>query len=266
MRLSNRRILVVGASSGVGLASGLAIAAEGGRVAFAARRVDRLEDAVAQAGNGSIAIACDVRDEASCASTVSQAVSSLGGLDSLVYAPGISSFKLLREIDAEIWREVLETNLIGASLMTRHAIGHLEAARGKAVFISSISIQDSPPRRGQAPYVVSKTALETLIRAWQGENRAVGFTSIIMGDTITEFGLNEGLDALIPLVTQWAEKDYLFGRTMEASSVATQVVNALASPETVRRIAITPNYAQDDRDAAELGQAVIGEVRGNDSQ
>ncbi|MBW2425532.1 MAG: SDR family oxidoreductase [Deltaproteobacteria bacterium] len=242
MRLENRRVLVIGASSGIGAASGVEIAAEGGRVAFAARRVDRIEALASQAGNDAIAVACDVRDEASCQAAVERTLEEFGGLDALVYVPGISPFVALREADAKSWREVLDTNLVGATVMMRAAVDALEASCGKAVFISSISIDDSPPRCAAAPYVVSKVALEALVRAWQGEHKRVGFTTIAMGDTLTEFGQNEDAAALIPIIEDWVKRGIMYGRMMDVSSVAAQVVNALASPETVRRIAITPHY------------------------
>jgi NAD(P)-dependent dehydrogenase (short-subunit alcohol dehydrogenase family) len=262
MRLAGRRVLVVGASAGVGRASGLAIAAEGGRVAFAARRVDRLEEIVAGADGDAIAVAFDVREESSCAAAVERAVSAFGGLDALVYSPGISSFAPIREVDAKTWRAVLDTNLVGASLVTRAAIAPLEASCGKVVFVSSISIDDAPPRFAHAPYVVSKVALETLARAWQGEHRRVGFTTIALGDTFTEFGRDEDPKALMAIVQRWAERGYMYGRIMDASSVAAQVVNALASPETVRRIAITPHYPGDaEHLSAEWGSAALEQTR-----
>lgn len=262
MRLAERRVLVVGASSGIGHAAGIAIAAEGARVAVAARRVERLEELVRSAGEGSIAIPCDVCDPASCEATVERAASVFGGLDAIVYAPGISTFKPLREIDGQTWRAVIDTNLIGATLVTRAAIGHLEESCGKAVYLSSISIDDSPPRFAQAPYVVSKVALEALVRAWQGEHRRVGFTTVAMGDTMTEFARDEDPEQLLDVVKGWVEQDYMYGRTMEAPSVAAQIVNALASPETVRRIAITPHYPyEDSKPIADWASSAIEETR-----
>lgn len=243
MRLSGKRLLAVGASSGIGKASALAAAAEGARVCFAARRIERIQEAADSAGNESFALACDVRDESSCRSVVAEAAETMGGLDCVVYAPGISTFGPIENIDAESWRAVLETNLIGASLILNAAIGLLEDSRGKAVFISSIVIDDSPPRHQQASYIVSKIALESLIEAWQGEHRGVGFTSIASGDTMTEFGLGHDLQKLAPIVRQWQDQGYMYGRMMDVSAVAEQVVNALSSSETLRRIAITPAYA-----------------------
>jgi len=243
MRLSGKRLLAVGASSGLGKASALAAAAEGARVCFAARRIDRIEEAAHAAGNGAFALSCDVRDEASCRSAVAGATETMGGLDAVVYAPGISTFGPIEEIDAESWRAVLETNLIGASLILAAAIGPLEASRGKAVLISSIVIDDSPPRFQQASYIVSKVALETLIEAWQAEHHLVGFTSIVSGDVHTEFGVGYDAEKLAPIVRQWQDRGYMYGRMMDVSAVAEQVVHALCSRETIRRIAITPSYA-----------------------
>ncbi len=243
MRLSGKRLLAVGASSGLGKASALAAAAEGARVCFAARRIDRIEEASLAAGNGAFAVSCDVRDESSCRSAVAGASETMGGLDAVLYAPGISTFGPIEEIDAPAWRAVLETNLIGASLILNASIGHLEASRGKAVFISSIVINDSPPRPQQASYIISKVALETLIEAWQSEHRLVGFTSIASGDAMTDFGVGHDVQKLAPIVRQWQSQGYLYGRMMDPTAVAEQVVNALGSSETVRRIAITPAYA-----------------------
>ena len=254
MRLEGRRVLVLGASSGIGRGTSLAIAAEGGRVALAARRIDRLEEAVAEAGENAIAVACDAGDEASVNAAVATAVERFGGLDAVVYTPGIGVFKPIAEIDQSDWRRAFDTNLIGASLLVRAAIGHLEATRGKVVFVSSIVIDDSPPRPKCAPYVVSKVALESLASAWQGEHRSVGFTTIAMGDTATEFGYDDDPAVLLPITEQWIAQGYLYGRIMEVSAVANQIVSALASPETVRRIAITPVYGDDDVVEETLGK------------
>ncbi len=246
MRLEGRRVLVVGASSGVGQGTAVALAAEGARVALAARRRDRLEEAVAKVGEQAIAIECDVTDEAACGAMLERAVEAFGGLDAMVYTPGVGVFKPVAEIDADEWRWALETNLIGATVVTRAAIPHLEASQGKAVFVSSIVIDDSPPRPSYAPYVVSKIALETLVRAWQGEHRSVGFTTVAMGDTLTEFGFGHDPDQLIPVTQRWIAEGYMYGRTMDVSAIAEQIVGAIASPETIRRIAITPRYGDDD--------------------
>lgn len=254
MRLEGRRVFVLGASSGLGKASAIEVAREGGRVCVAARRTDRLAETVEEAGQGTFAVACDVRDEASCKAAVDTAVDEMGGLDAVVYAPGISNFGPIEEISAQEWHDVFATNVFGVSLVLNAAIEPLKAARGRAVIISSITIDDSPPRPFQATYGVSKIALERLIEAWQGEHRAVGFTSIACGDTLSEFGHGYDVDRMIPIVQAWQKKGYLYGRMMDPSSIGEQVVNALAARETLRRIAITPAYPEAvDENVAESG-------------
>jgi NAD(P)-dependent dehydrogenase (short-subunit alcohol dehydrogenase family) len=242
MRLEGKRLLAVGASSGIGKAGALAAAAEGARVCFAARRSDPIEEAARAAGQGAFALPCDVRDESACQSVVAEAVETMGGLDAVLYAPGIATLGPIHEIDSASWHAVLETNLIGASLILNASISSLEESRGKALFVSSIVIDDSPPRVQQASYIVSKVALESLITAWQTEHHDVGFTSIATGDTLTDFGLGLELEKIGPIVRQWQDHGYLYGRVMDPSTVAEQIVHALCSTETIRRIAITPSY------------------------
>jgi len=232
----------------VGRATGLALAKEGARVAFAARRVDRLEECVQEAGDACYAVACDVRSEESVQAAVAASIREFGGLDALVYAPGIAVFEKLADLDGETWRSVLDTNLVGPTMALRAAIQTLHENRGKVVLISSIVIDDRPPRPQNAPYVVSKVALEALAAAWQGEHRAVGFTTIAMGDTVTEFGQDSDPAKLGPMVKGWVDGGYMYGRAMQPESVAEQVVSALQSRETVRRIAITPRYSDDPGD------------------
>lgn len=255
MRLANKRILVVGASSGLGRASGLAIAAEGGQVAFAARRVDRLEEAVAEAKGKSIAVPCDVTDEASCDAAVSAAVSAFGGLDAVVYTPGIAHFGAIADLVAEDWNRVFQTNVTGATCIARAALPHLAESRGKAVFFSSIVIDDRPPRTGSAPYVVTKRALEALIEAWQAEHHEVSFTTIAMADSVSEFGLGHDPAVMGPIVARWAAQGLMYGRIMQPDAVAEQTVNVLATKEHIRRLALTPTYAVEGQaqSPAEIG-------------
>ncbi len=252
-------MLVLGASSGLGKSSALEVAREGGRVCVAARRTDRLQETVEEAGQGAFAVPCDVRDEASCREAVEAAVAEMGGLDAVVYAPGISTFGPIEEITGQEWQDVFATNVFGVSYVMNAAIRHLTASRGRVVLISSITIDDSPPRPFQATYVVSKIALERLVEAWQGEHHAVGFTSIACGDTLSEFGHNNDLERMVPIVQKWQQLEYLYGRMMDPSSIGEQVVNALASRETLRRIAITPAYpeAVADENLAESGLDAI---------
>src|SRR4051812_5269228 len=112
------RAVVVGASSGLGRAIGIGLAARGARVALLARRRERLDAAATEAGSEAIAIACDVCDEASCRAAIAEAATRLGGIDALVYATGVGPLARLVDTDAATWRYAFDTNVTGASLVT----------------------------------------------------------------------------------------------------------------------------------------------------
>jgi NADP-dependent 3-hydroxy acid dehydrogenase YdfG len=101
--LAGTRLLVVGASSGVGRAIGLAAAAAGASVAFAARRLELLQTAVDEAGPSSLAIVCDVTDPTSVVETVEGAVQALGGIDAVVYATGVDPLIRIEDVEAAAW-------------------------------------------------------------------------------------------------------------------------------------------------------------------
>jgi NAD(P)-dependent dehydrogenase (short-subunit alcohol dehydrogenase family) len=244
-RLLDRRALVVGASSGIGSAIAIALGSEGARVAVAARREQRLEEIARAVPGGAVVARCDVRDPDSCEAAVAAAVEQLGGLDVLVYAAGRALLVPVAEADAQAWREIFETNVSGASLVTRAALPHLTASQGRALYLSSISADDRPPRRGLGLYVVSKTALNRLIDVWQEEHRAVAFTRLNVGDTgSTEMASGWDRERGGECVREWIDKGFMFGRSMLPDSVARHVVELLASEEAVSESTIVPRFPE----------------------
>lgn len=199
MRTEMSRTVVVGASSGLGRCIGVGLAQRGDSVALLARRRERIDAAAQEAGEGTIAIECDVTDEASCRSAIDQAADALGGIDNLVYTPGVGPLVRLVDTDAETWRRVFETNVTGAALTTAAAVPHLTASVGKAVYLSSDSGTIGPPWPGLGAYGVSKAALERLVEAWRAEHPEIGFTCLIVGECAGgegdgQTGFNAGWD------------------------------------------------------------------------
>lgn len=240
--LKDKRILVVGASSGIGRAVAVQSAEAGARVVLAARRLDRLQETVRAAGPHTHALACDVRDAANCEAVVGGAVRLLGGLDLLVYATAIDPLVRLIEADASLWQAVLSTNVIGASLVCRAAIPHLRAARGRAVFISASSV--GRPLPGMGPYETSKAALDELVRAWHGEHPEVGFSNVAVGQTLgTEVWTSWDPELMMELTALWADRGYSFDNGPGAMSVedaAAAVIAAMAARADLRYVVALP--------------------------
>lgn len=244
-RLSGKRILIVGASSGIGRAIAVAVGQEGARVAVAARRGEVLREVAASVPGGAAVAPCDVRDEASTARAVGDAVAALGGLDALVYATGRARLVDAADATAADWAEILETNLVGASIVTRAALPHLKQSRGRALFLSSISADDHPPRRGLGLYLVSKAALNRLVDVWQAENRDIGFTRVSVGDTgATDFAAEWNMEAGGEYVREWISRGYLFGRAMDPAAVARHVVDLLATDEAIPQSTLVPRFPE----------------------
>jgi len=235
MATGGRRVVIVGASSGLGRCVGLGLAERGARTAFLARRADRLEAAAAQAGSEAVGIVCDVTDEASCRHAISEAAEKLGGIDGLVYSTGAIHFGSLVETDAATWARLFATNVTGAALATSAALPHLERSRGTAVYLSSVSASLTPPWPMIGGYVTSKAALDKLVEAWRAECPAVGFTRLAVGDcaggeghSATEFANGADPEIFGSAVRDWMQKGYMSGQLIDVEDLVSTVDAILA--------------------------------------
>ncbi|HTZ10149.1 MAG TPA: SDR family oxidoreductase, partial [Acidimicrobiales bacterium] len=218
------RTMVVGASSGLGRCIAVGLARRGDQVAVLARRYDMLTEAAKEAGPGTVALACDVTDEAACHRAVDDAAAALGGLDALVYTPGIGPLARLVDTDAATWRRAFDINVIGAALVTKAALPHLDAAKGVAAYLSSVSASLTPPWPGLGAYAVSKAALDKLVEAWRAENPHIGFTRVVVGDcaggegdaqTQFPFASDWDWDLAAELHPTWQARNYLAGSLLD---------------------------------------------------
>ncbi len=241
--LRGHRLLVVGASSGLGRAIGLAAARAGARVALAARRRAQLEQAAAEAAGAALALPCDVRRESDCQGAVAAAAEALGGLDGLVYAAGMAPLVPVEGASAEQWRAVTETNLIGAALVSGAAIPHLRKSRGRAVYLSSYAVRQCLP--GLALYRVSKCALDALIEDLRMEHPDLQFTRVLVGNTEgTEFGAAWGKERLEAATRTWVERRLFPASTwMSPEAVCEAVLSVLAQRGYVDDLAVMPRPA-----------------------
>jgi NAD(P)-dependent dehydrogenase (short-subunit alcohol dehydrogenase family) len=234
------RTVVVGASSGLGRCIGIGLAKRGAQVALLARRKERLDTAASEAGGGTVAISCDVTDEASVRTAIDQAASALGGIDSLVYTPAIGPLARLADVDAATWRRVFDTNVTGAAIVTAAALPHLTASGGLVMYLSSVSASLTPPWPGLGAYVVSKAALDKLVDAWRAEYPSVGFTRLVVGDCaggegdgMTEFASGWDADLAMELAPIWVERRYISGSLIAVEELIDVVDAVLRSGGTL---------------------------------
>lgn len=136
--LSSRRVLVTGASSGIGKATAIALSAAGAKVALMARSADELEALAEQTGG--VAVPCDVSDLDAVVEAVDRAAEELGGLDAVANVAGLARFGSPTEGDPAEWRTMFDVNVMGLLHVTHAAIGHLKRNDlGDIVNLSSMS-------------------------------------------------------------------------------------------------------------------------------
>ena len=215
------RTVVVGASSGLGRCIGVGLAQRGDQVALLARRKERIEAAANDAGPKAIAVECDVTDEASCRAAINAAADAMGGIDNLVYTPAVGPLVKMVDTDAETWRSVFDTNVIGAALVTAAAMPHLTQSAGKVIYLASDAGTFGPPWPGLGAYGVSKAALERLVEAWRAEHPDIGFTNLIVGecaggegDSATGMNIGWDMDLAVKAVPLWASRGCMPGKLM----------------------------------------------------
>jgi NAD(P)-dependent dehydrogenase (short-subunit alcohol dehydrogenase family) len=141
--LGGQVALVTGASSGIGRHFAGLLAAAGAKVALAARRADRLDEAardIRAAGGECLPIACDVTRADSVTSAVASAETGLGPLSILVNNAGVVVSKPLLEHTEADWDHVVDTNLKGAWLAAREFARHLVELKrpGRIINITSV--------------------------------------------------------------------------------------------------------------------------------
>ncbi len=243
------KVVVIGASSGLGRCIAMGLAAEGAQVALMGRRRERLEHGAAEAGNGAVPIVCDVTDQASVREAIDQAAEAMGGIDGLVYAAGVGTLARLVDTDADIWRRTLDTNVTGAALATAAAVPHLTASSGTGVYLTSVSASQTPPWPGLGAYAVSKAALDKLVEAWRNEHPEIGFTRLIVGEcgggegeSMVEFNAGWDVDLIMEMAPTWIQRNYMTGALMDVSQLIAVVDRILRSDPTVcmPTVAVTP--------------------------
>jgi NAD(P)-dependent dehydrogenase (short-subunit alcohol dehydrogenase family) len=172
-RLNGTRVLITGATSGLGLAMARALYDAGARVAVTSRDQSRAERTAADLGGAALALALDVRDESSVTAGVDRALDALGGIDVLVNNAGIgmrtvnpgflSDPQPFWKVSPAGFRDVLETKATGCFQMAR-AIVPVMLARGGGRVVNITMNESTMVRRGFVPYGPSGAAVEALSR------------------------------------------------------------------------------------------------------
>jgi NAD(P)-dependent dehydrogenase (short-subunit alcohol dehydrogenase family) len=161
---AGRRVLVTGASRGIGRAVARALMDRGARVALVARDATAL-DAARGGASGHVTISADLSDLGAVESVADRAAERLGGLDALVNNAGVVEYTGVGAIDRASLERQLTVNFTAPFLLAQRAAEHIRRAGGGAIVNVASTLALAPAPR-TAAYAASKAALVSMTRSF----------------------------------------------------------------------------------------------------
>jgi NAD(P)-dependent dehydrogenase (short-subunit alcohol dehydrogenase family) len=224
--LAGKRVVVVGASAGIGRAFATRAGKEGAKLVVAARREDKLADVVAEAGAGTPVIV-DVRRPEDCAHLAEAARQVLGQVDLVVISSGYAPLKMFSDTEAQDWLDVFATNVIGIHQIIRACLPVLTKSAIVAAF-SSDSVRS--PHLGLGAYSTSKAALERSLVAWRLEHPGYRFCCVEVSGTVpTDFTSAFDPELLGTVAGEWISRGLVQANRMTPEDVADVLAGIFAS-------------------------------------
>ena len=226
--------LITGASSGIGQAIAKALFDAGYRLVLAARRADRLESFAAELGASSRILVhpTDLRSIPSIQSLFETVRKQWGGVDVLINNAGLGRYAPLTTGDEELWREMLEVNVLGLCVCTREAVKDMRGRgdKGHVINISSMAAHRVPG--GSGVYSATKFAVRSLTEGLRlelrAENSKIRIGAISPGFVETEFAEVYHGDP------NKAAEAYSRYKVLESKDIAATCLHLLELPEHVQ--------------------------------
>jgi NADP-dependent 3-hydroxy acid dehydrogenase YdfG len=220
-------VLVTGASSGIGAATAMRLAASGHRLVLGARRTDRIS-AIAQeirrAGGEAVDVALDVTSLESMQAFVRAAVHAFGRVDVLVNNAGVMPLSFLEELRVSEWNRMIDVNLRGVL----HGIAAVlplmrEQRAGHVINVASVSAHRVDPTA--AVYCATKYAVRALTEGLRQESEVIRATLVSPGLTRTEL-----TDGIASEHVRAATRAMMDQSSIPASAIAEAIAFAIDQP------------------------------------
>jgi len=227
MKLTNKTVIITGASSGIGKSLATEFAKHGANLILAARQFDALTEITQylekQYSIKAIAVQCDVTVEQACADLIKQAVKTFGGIDVLVNNAGISMRALFNDADINVLKAVMDVNFWGTVYCTKYALSEILKTKGSIVGVSSIAGYKGLP--GRTGYSASKFAMNGFLDALRIENLKTGVHILTASPGFTASNIRN--TALAADGTQQGESTMHEEKMMTSDEVAAIIVKGV---------------------------------------
>ena len=224
--LSDRTVLITGASSGIGEATARELASAGANLFIGARRGDRLEKLAGELGETVAWRTLDVTDAADFDAFVQAAADRFGRIDALVNNAGVMPLSPLAALKREEWKRMIDVNIHGvlngiASVLP----GFLAQGGGHVVNVASVGAHIVVP--AAAVYCGTKHAVRAITEGLRQEQDEIRATLVSPGVVDTELGHDITDETLASQLSQWRKK------SLTPDAIARAIRFALEQPEGV---------------------------------
>jgi NAD(P)-dependent dehydrogenase (short-subunit alcohol dehydrogenase family) len=232
--MQGKKVIITGASSGIGRAAALKFAENGAIVIAVGRNQKELSllQEEAKEKNGAIKpVLADVRETTQVDKLVTDAAESTGGIDVLVNAAGIIGNGSIETTTLDDWDKMLDINLRSVFYMIQKCVPHLEKNKGNIVNVSSVTGIRAFPN--VLAYCVSKAAVDQLTRcsALELAPKGVRVNAVNPGVVVTNLHKRSGMDdEKYQAFLEHSKTTHPLGRPGEASEVA-DLIYFLASEQ-----------------------------------
>jgi short-subunit dehydrogenase len=208
MNLTNKIIIITGASSGIGKSLATEFAKRGANLVLGARQYVTLckiaQGLEEQYNIKAVAVQCDVTVEDDCKHLIQQALLTFGKIDVLINNAGISMRALFKDADLDVIKKVMDVNFWGTVYCTKYALPEILKTQGSVVGVSSIAGYKGLP--GRTGYSASKFAMNGFLDVLRLENLKTGVhvltacpgftTSNIRNASLDKNGVQQGESSL----------------------------------------------------------------------
>jgi NADP-dependent 3-hydroxy acid dehydrogenase YdfG len=229
--IKGKIVAITGASSGIGEATAIMLAAKGAKVILGARRADRLEvlvDRIKKAGGEAVYLVTDIKRRDDLVKLVELACTTFGRLDVMINNAGISQLSRIDELQVEDWEEMIDVNLKGTLYGIAAALAVFKA-QGSGHIINILSTSGIKIVPLQGVYAGTKNAVRTIAEAMRQESGGqYRVTGISPGMVRTEF-----VDNLKDPEIRTAGMKRMEDIAISPEAVAEAVVYAISQPDTV---------------------------------
>jgi glucose 1-dehydrogenase len=225
--LEGRHAVVTGASSGIGRATSIRLAAAGAAVAVNYHSDREQRDAegvvreITRLGGTALAVQADVGDESQVIQMFHQIIAEFGTLEILVNNAGIEKEAPILELSLELWEQVIRTNLTGAFLCLREA-SRIMAAHGRGVIINISSVHEYDPWPGFAHYCASKAGLKLLMQTAARELAPQGIRIINVAPGAIDTPINKFIED-DPMALRSLIEEIPMGRLGQPQEIAASI-------------------------------------------